>query len=471
VGVGLLALTASGMPAALADDEPVDDTAGPEVVQDEVGQSQREVLDGEVAAGEEQVAPAAAIEGFFGEGKSVGFTIGYDSETVPAGLDLSGVTYTLTASGSDRGSCTTDRSGWCDVSAEIDPMGMFDENASLTDDLLTPGYYAVRQTGAPTGLVPVVRTSADQVHLCGFFEGCDDSGSVTVGHDSLFSSPVVAQVVDEATEQPIEGAVYTLTGPADLITPLDDSSGEGSGEGSDEGSDELTELAQARVAVTEDDLGDPLLETVEATSTEDGTLSFAGWFLPSTEYVLSPVGSVAGYQADEASIAVELAGPSGGTRGAVIGQRLLVPVPSVVETPATPPTETVTPPVTPPVTPAPSPSPSPSPAASPSASVPSAAGAAGSRSAASVGRAVDPAPVDASASPVAAPSSSSSAAATTNRSGPPAPAVAPLADEPELKTVGSSLPDMSVIGFGLAFLLLVMAGLGYLVRRRARSNG
>jgi hypothetical protein len=49
--------------------------------------------------------------------------------------------------------------------------------------------------------------------------------------------------------------------------------------------------------------------------------------------------------------------------------------------------------------------------------------------------------------------------------------VVPLADEPELQTVGSSMPDVTVIGIGLAFLLLVTAGLGFIVRRRVRSQG
>ncbi|MCW2618834.1 MAG: hypothetical protein JWR28_1983, partial [Modestobacter sp.] len=65
VGVGLLALTTSGMPAALAV-EGADGPVVPENGQDDVTTPQGEVLDSSVAAGSEATAPVA---GYFGKGK------------------------------------------------------------------------------------------------------------------------------------------------------------------------------------------------------------------------------------------------------------------------------------------------------------------------------------------------------------------------------------------------------------------
>ncbi|MCW2507455.1 MAG: hypothetical protein JWP68_603 [Modestobacter sp.] len=506
VGVGLLALTTSGMPAALAV-EGADGPVVPENGQDDVTTPQGEVLDSSLAAGSEATAPVA---GYFGKGKRVDFSVAYDDATVPDDFaaDLSGVTFTLTdQAGVERGHCTTDVSGDCGIGTD-DSVYEEEDDENLDDADVRPGTYTVTETGLPSWLAATAST-ANQVQLCddvwymdfpwflssspadvaaGATEPpCSITAGIRAPHDSLFSSPLHGTVVDAVTGAPIGGAAYALTGPAELMYPLPDDSADISDEVTSESekSDTSGDASEAAAEVppvvrqeADAAVAVPRTETVTQTSTSAGQLVFPGWFLPG-DYVLSPVGVVAGHDSDEPTIAVKLGAPST-DHGGVLAPRRLTPVSTVVTTPAdpttpstepttpsadpttpsadptTPSTGTVLPPVTP-TTAAPEPAAS-SAEGSTSRGTTVRTGAAGAGAPAAAGT-VSPAPALPSRLPTAA---------TTSATGS---AVAPLAAAPELETVASSLPDMRVIGFGFAFLMLVIAGFGYLVRRRARARG
>jgi hypothetical protein len=518
VGIGLIALTTSGMPVALADDEEPDlGTSGLEADLDGVEKPAPEVLvldevvDDEVVDNDVVAAPAASIEGFFGRGKEVSFQVGYDDTTAPTGLDLSGAVFTL-SSGDDEFFCTTDVSGSCSVEAIRHPayawayayLGFQPQVASDSHALVPPGSYTVTQTGNPLGLA--VAADSAQVYLCNEDEYCEDDEFEPVVNDSVFRSPVVSAVRHSVTGAPIEGAVYTLTGPGYYVLgnedewyDEDESSGdEGSDEGSgDEGSDEGSEGEDVDIlrveAVPEDDDADgeitdgeitdeeitdeeiidgdesdpdaPLLQEVRATSAADGSLTFAGWFLPDTEYVLAPVGTVDGYEADTETTGIEITAPAG-DQLASLDPRLLDPI--VV--PAT--VDPVTPNPTPP--PAPNPPPAPAPISAPVGGGARTGG--GAPAGGQAGRVVAPAPAVLAEEPSAAQESSPSAPTAsasiggTSAPASSAPAVAG-ADAPELSTVSSNLPDRGlVMALGGLFLIAIVVAFG-LVRRHARRRG
>jgi hypothetical protein len=487
VGIGLLALTASGMPVALADDEALDPAApGPEADLDGVSESAPEVLDADVT--DDAARPAASIEGFFGSGKTVGFQVGYDGATAPSGLDLSGAVFTLTGAGGTY-TCTTETDGNCAVTAQLDPwvLGWVGSQwSSPSHAVVPPGDYTVTQTGHAVGLAPAA--GSGDIHLCNMYEGCSNDPFEPVINDSVLRSPVVTSVKDSMTGTPIEGAIYTLTGPGFEYTPNaedegsgdqgsgdegsgDEGSGdEGSGdEGSgDEGSgdeaagDEGDQLLQAERMSEEDivdedvtDLESPLLQEVRATSDADGVLTFTGWFLPGTEYMLAPVNTVDGYLADTETTGIEIA-PSTGELPASLAPRLLTPI--VIPAPVDPGGST------PAVTPVPVPAP---------VAAPAGAGAgAGAPAVGRSGRVAAPAQA-VPAEPVAAEPSAPSATRTFDRSGAAEPTAAPLAGRavtPELTTVSSNLPDKGLLmALGVLFLIIVVVAAG-LVRRHARRR-
>jgi hypothetical protein len=419
VGVGLLALTASGMPVAVAGDEALDPAApGPEADLDGVGESAPEVLNAEGT--ELDARPASSIQGFFGSGKTVGFQVDYDEDTAPSGLDLSGAVFTLTR-GDANVTCTTSATGFCSVTSA--------ENGGN----VPPGTYDVTQTAHPVGLAAA--TGVGSVHLCSWFEGyigaCQYDTFETVVNDSVLRSPVVTSVEDAITGAPIEGAEYTLTGPGFSYAPTRD----------------------VAAAVTA-----PPTQEVRATSAADGGLTFTGWFLPGTAYVLAPVDSVDGYLPDVETTGIEIA-PSTGVLSASLDPRLLTPIDSPAPVaPVVPGGDTS------PVTPAPVPAPVAAPAG------------AGAPVVGRPGRGAAPAePVAAEPSTPITPVTPTTPPATTtfNRSGAADPTAAPLAGgsaTPQLATVSSNLPDKGLaIALGGLFLIAILVGFG-LVRRHARRG-
>ena len=421
VGVGLLALTAAGMPVALADDEGVDPPApGADADVDGVGEPAPLVLEPDVP----EIAAArvaSSIEGYFGSGKTVGFQVEYDQSTAPSGLDLSGAVFTLTGAKGPY-SCTTDVTGACSVTST-------DQGGAVR-----PGTYQVAQTAHPMGLAAA--TGLGSVHICSWLEEltytCDVESFGTVVNDSTFRSPVLGSVRDSVTGAPVEDAVYTLTGSGVTNAPTGD----------------------AAAAV-------PVGQEVQATSAADGSLTFAGWFLPGT-YVLAPVGTVDGYLADVETTVLEIE-PSTGELPASFDTRFLVPleVPAPVDpVPPTTPAPTTPAPTSAPTTPAPTSAPTSAPVSAPAGD-------------ARPERVPPPAPV-LPADPVVVEPSASSAPRTAAPSAAPVPTVAPLADgagSPELTTASSDLPDKGlVMAVGGVFLIAILVGFG-LVRRHARRRG
>ncbi|MCW2705110.1 MAG: hypothetical protein JWQ37_3105 [Blastococcus sp.] len=450
VGVGMLALTASGIPAAFADDEAVaPGTPAPEAGLAPVGESAPEVLNPAVKE-VDAARPVATIEGFFGSGKSVGFQVEYDEATAPSGLDLSGAVFTLTGEAGVY-TCTTDATGFCSV------------ESNALNGFVPAGDYTVTQTDHSVGLTAA--TGAGSVHLCNWLESLDrDCGYDSfdpVVNDSIFRSPVVTSVEDAVTGAPIEGAVYTLTGPGFDYAPNEDESSGDEGTGDEGTGDEGTVLVEAQRISKEsvaDDvpaLESPLLQEVRATSAADGSLTFTGWFLPGTAYVLAPVSSVDGYVADTETTGIEIA-PSTGVLRVSLDPRLLRPI--AIPAPVVPGGDT------PAVTPAPVPAPAATPAG------------AGAPAVSRPGRVAAPAPA-APAEPIAAepatPSASSATKTFDHRSGAGEPATPPQArgvTSPAITTVSSNLPDKGLLmALGVLFLIVVVVAAG-LVRRHARRR-
>ena len=262
-------------PAALADDETTGETPTPEVDQGS-GDAPLVALNDAPVAGVGDVAaarPGASLEGFFGRGKTVGFQVSYDDHTAPKGLDLSGAVFTLTGPAGTY-SCTTGADGSCAVSSNIDINGS-----------MAGGDFSVTQTGHPVGLASA--TGVGAVHLCGWMDpGCSTDPFEPVVNDSLFRSPVVSSVEDSVTARPVAAAGYTLTGPGYVVRPG------------------LGDTAAAY-------LGDGSPQTVRASSAADGSLTFPGWFLPGTGYVLTPDGAVDGYHPDTDTTGIEIAPSTG----------------------------------------------------------------------------------------------------------------------------------------------------------------
>jgi hypothetical protein len=481
VGVGLIALTTSGLPVALAGDEEPDlGTSGLEADLDGVEQPAPEVLvlDDEMVGARvvdpkvvDEVVPddvvgrAATIEGFFGSGKTVNFQVEYDDTTAPTGLDLSGAEFTLTG---DAGtfSCTTDVTGQCAVTGQWSPglpqfvvamFGIPPQASSSVHAVVPRGTYAVTQTASPVGLAAAAGTA--EVHLCNDEESCGDAEDFApVVNDSVFRSPVVSAVRDAIIGAPIEGAVYTLTGPGYVPAQAHDVADEGSDEGSEgdnigpdtrpltDAPGDTHAAAAERVAV------DELLPTVEAASAADGSLTFPGWFLPGTDYVLSPVGVVDGYEADSETTTIEIEAPTT-ARSASFDARLLTPIGMAGPGDSTP-------------TPGPTPVAAPAPAA---VAAPAGGGAPAGRARvpAAAARTAEPSPAGPSTP------SAPSATGTFDRSGAAKPTAAPLAGRavtPELTTVSSNLPDKGLLmALGVLFLIIVVVAAG-LVRRHARRR-
>jgi hypothetical protein len=368
----------------------------------------------------DEAAPwqAASIDGFFGKGKEVSFQIEYDDTTAPAGLDLSGAEFTLSGAEGDF-VCTTDATGVCDVreaeswefeSFIMEMVGLPQPVSGPSHQVLPSGTYTVTQTAAAVGLA--IASGTATVELCNGDVSCDSVPFEPVLNDSLFRSPVVSAVRDAVTGAPIEGAVYTLTGP-----------------------------------------GYPAGPTVQATSTADGSLTFPGWFLPDADYVLTQVGAVDGYQADVETTGIEIA-PFAGDLIASVDARLLTPAATPI--PADPSGPAATP------VPVAAPVPAPGPAGGPAL-----AGRVVARAlAAPVAEpteAADPSPSTPSATGTA---DRTTAAELT----PPAPPDQRAAG-PELATVSSNLPDRGlVMALGGLFLIVVLVAFG-MVRRHARRRG
>jgi hypothetical protein len=465
LGVGLLVAAGAFAPVALADEETTGDTPGPEA---DLGTDDVQPLpvnddptEGDEGPGAER--PAASLEGFFGSGKSVGFQVTYDDTTAPGDLDLSGAVFAL-AGAAGSFSCTTDDTGYCSVEAQIDP-GLLPfvgpQSGSPQHAIVPPGDYAVTQTGSPVGLAAAGESG--QVHVCGMFQPCETHAPGPVVNDSAFRSPVLSSVEDAITGAPIEGAEYTLTGPAYPAlapeeAPADD-------EGNDESGDPEVEVLEAERVAEEDDVADdtvadedPLLQTVAATSDADGDLVFEAWFLPGADYVLTPESTVDGYVADRETTGVEIA-PSTGDLPAALAPRLLTPI--VIPAPVVPATPSVVPPAPPVTGPAP-------------AAVPAGGGVApGSARPGRVATSVPAVPAVPVVTEPAAPTTP--AAPSTTASGRPAaakPTLAPQAGAatPELTTVSSNLPDKGLaMALGGLFLIVVLAAIG-LVRRHARRR-
>jgi hypothetical protein len=270
----------------------------------------------------------------------------------------------------------------------------------------------------------------------------------------------VSAVRDAITGAPIEGAVYTLTGPGYVPAQAHDVADEGSDEGSEGdniGPDTrpLTDApADTHAAAAERVAVDELLPTVEAASAADGSLTFPGWFLPGTDYVLSPVGVVDGYEADSETTTIEIEAPTT-ARSASFDARLLTPIGMAGPGDSTP-------------------TPGPTPVAAPAA-VAAPAGA-GAPAVGRPGRVAAPAPA-APAEPIAAePATPSASSATTtfdHRSGAGEPAIPPQArgaTSPAITTVSSNLPDKGLLmALGVLFLIVVVVAAG-LVRRHARRR-
>ena len=169
-----------------------------------------------------------------------------------------------------------------------------DINGSMAE-----GDFSVTQTGHPVGLASA--TGVGAVHLCGsMYPGCSTDPFEPVVNDSLFRSPVVSSVEDSVTARPVAAAGYTLTGPGYVVRPG---------------------LGDAAAAY----LGDGSPQTVRASSAADGSLTFPGWFLPGTGYVLTPDGAVDGYHADADTTGIEIA-PSSGALPVSLTRRLLTPI-------------------------------------------------------------------------------------------------------------------------------------------------
>jgi hypothetical protein len=338
--------------------------------------------------------------------------------------------------------------------------------SSPSHAVVPPGDYTITQTGHAVGLAPAA--GSGDIHLCNRYARCSNDSFEPVINDSVLRSPVVTSVKDSMTGAPIEGAIYTLTGPGFEYTPNAEDEGSGDEGSEDEGSgdeavgNEGDQLLEAERMSEEDivdedvtDLESPLLQEVWATSDADGVLTFTGWFLPGTEYMLAPVNTVDGYLADTETTGIEIA-PSTGELPASLAPRLLTPI--VIPAPVDPGSST------PAVTPVPVPAP---------VAAPAGAGAgAGAPAVGRSGRVAAPAQA-VPAEPVAAEPSAPSATRTFDRSGAAEPTAAPLAGRavtPELTTVSSNLPDKGLLmALGVLFLIIVVVAAG-LVRRHARRR-
>jgi hypothetical protein len=458
VGVGLLALTASGLPAAFA--------------------------------GTEESLMPVTFGGDLGKAHAIDLTIAPSGE-VPPTLSLEGATLALT-DGSVSAMCTTDAAGVCEVQATNGKA--VSQGTKLQ---LPAGVYTVRQTGGIAGL-QVDGMRYWQIELCmpGSKSTCASTGIATITNTSLYRRHLSTTVLSAGAADgsgvgaPLAGAAFELTGPD----------------------------YPRRPAVPNDD---GIYDGGTATSGPDGVLTFDGWFRPGT-WTLTPVGAPDGHVNDapvlvvvsesvptESSTAwgapVTLArtaslpeGPDDETPGDEDpGDDTLGDEDPGDDTPGdedpgddtpgdetpgddTPGDETPvdeTPgdgnPAAPTTTPAPVVTPPPptqgaAPSAAGRGNVPSA----GSSSSVAVPRVAGTA--DEESAPVAVPSASPTRSRTTTTNQPPAPTsadtLAGSGIEPvELTPASNTLMTYGTIGFGILFLAVVVIGIG-VVRRRARRD-
>ncbi|MGY1716627.1 hypothetical protein ACI78R_19340 [Geodermatophilus sp. SYSU D01106] len=219
----------------------------------------------------------------FGTGKDVTFTVAPQGP-VPDDLDLSGTTVTLTAvDGSGwRASCTTDPAGECTVSATM--AGLWEET---DEERLVDGVYEAVVTGAGTGFadpaglvlgtVGICQPDLGLVFLGGAGPDCWTGQDVAVPVQSVFRTTVTTTVTTLVGDEqvPVEGAAYVLTGdgyPSRTAVP-----GEGGGP-----------------AAGGTDLG-------SATSNAQGVLVHTGHLLPGSSWTLQPADPPAGYDPDTAT--------------------------------------------------------------------------------------------------------------------------------------------------------------------------
>ncbi|MGX5654707.1 hypothetical protein ACWKWC_08060 [Geodermatophilus nigrescens] len=223
----------------------------------------------------------------FGTGKDVTFTVAPQGP-VPDDLDLSGTTVTLTAmDGSGwRASCTTDPAGECTVSATM--AGLWEET---DEERLVDGVYEAVVTGAGTGFADPAGLVLGTVGICqpdlglvllgGAGPDCWTGQDVAVPVQSVFRTTVTTTVTTLVGDEqvPVAGAAYALTGdgyPARTTVPGED--GEpvpviGTG-----GADLGTETSDA-----------------------EGVLVHTGHFLPGSSWTLQPADPPAGYDPDTAT--------------------------------------------------------------------------------------------------------------------------------------------------------------------------
>jgi hypothetical protein len=433
VGVGLLLAATATAPAALATDDEVPEDLPVEEQPDEVvppsaGPLVTDPVEGEVAAGAPTTLDAPSLSAYsadFGSGKSVAIPV-VTRGSVPDELDLSATTFTLTGSAGGPYTCTSTAAGICSFSSFPG---------------VQVGTYALTQTGTAPGLEPAA--GAGEVTVCGVnfdFDfllragsdqcGADDAGPVVNG--SLFRTQVVAKVPGTdpaAASAPVQ---YALTGPGYAL--------------------------QGRKT------GGERSEPVDAGT--DGTVRFTGHFRPAAGYRVIAV-DMAGADLTEVVAPFAISPPvlvSGMPRPVTwpVWLEGLTVLPEDVVDPIVPPAPA------PPTAPVPAPVPAPAPV--PSADVPSAvvpapvAAPAGNRaSSASAPPSAVPTPTSAP-QPSASPSPRPAAPSSSSTVGPV------VAEAQALETVSSSVSSVTVVGFGLAFLAAVIAGLGVMARRRARRG-
>lgn len=430
LGVGMLvAATATG-PAALADEG---DATPPEEQQpEETPVPAQDVLvvdpaEGQIRAAQgreqEKVAlqPAATLAGDYGNGKSLEITVAAPAGTAPKDLDLSETKFAL-SSGATTVECSTTPQGVCGFSFAPGSWGP----AAFRQ--VAPGSYTLTQTAATPGLE--MATGQREVTICGFAWGCGDMWKLPVVNTSLFRTEVAVSATEAGTTTPTEGVTYALTGPGYRLQG-------GTSGGMDYGT---------------------------KTTGEDGTVTFAGedvFFPPAAGYALNQV--PAPLVADPAApftILTPVADASSPRRMVWPAWELTPTVTRSPETSGDTDPDPVEP--APEEEPAPAPAPQPVPSSVVPRAVPSSVVPQGAPAAPRAAQSAAPTSAPASTpTPPSRPRPTTAASST-------APLVTAQDDAPkQLQTVSSSVSEVTVIGFGLAFLAAVIAALGIMARRRA----
>lgn len=424
VAIGLLIANGAGMPAALADDTYAPDVAPPQADLQVIAPAPATPLN---AAPAPAVTTPEEFGGFFGTGKQSAVQIAVQPDgNTPPDLDRSGATFTFTGGGITA-TCTTDVAGMCGVSVATGAM--------VTDGLnlqLPAGLYTVIQTEASPGLQADVGDSWT-VNLWPVpmaIPGASDAPRLVVLDTSLFRRHLKATVVGGGA--PLAGATYALAGPDYPHNP----------------------------AVR----GADGIHRDTATTSTDGVLSYAGWFMPG-RWTLTPTTVPDGYEKGApATVVVPEAAPEADT---VSGADIVLTQRGAGGETGDP--ETGTEGTGDPGTPVPAPVPAP-PAHVPSVVPPSDGG-------------THPAPVGPAVVvpqiPVLVPVTPPAPATTgpvppvdvaTPGTGPLDVVGGPTVPSPRLAPASSSYVEVGAIGFGILLVALAVIGVG-VVRRRARSRG